>query len=446
MASAGYDYSYGYSWSIGRLVDGRYGMFPEYERTTRTLYLTIKEPVAGENPNTDSSYQVIGGLPDDVTVDKFKWDMDKDTVFQAGKEYMLALYLTVPKENPSGVWAEDSDRNYITVYINGVNCTKYNARQGFWSDTENCEWCISEHWLTPVPGDIQTVRIEVEEPVAGQPLNFHVQSLGEPEAYMAGAYSYEGKPYDAVWFDTTGDEFNQLNPGAVARSDGGTYRLMVFVHPKEGHQFAKATEKTRTFWVNGQKAKGSCNTAGSQAQVDYTFTFPAAKPGAGVAVSGKITSYNLGNATTIQLKQGDTVKYSTTIDADSGSGQKAQDFSFPAVAAGTYDLVVTKPGHLTYTVKGVVVGDGPLDLTKHSNAAISMITLLCGDINGDGWVNSTDLGEILQGQNYGKQTTVAGVNKKADLNGDGWVNSTDLGIVLQSQHYGKSAVSVSFAG
>ena len=151
MASAGYDYSYGYSWSIGRLVDGRYGMFPEHERTTRTLYLNIKEPVAGENPNTDPSYKVIDGLPDDVTVDKFKWDMDKDTVFQAGKEYMLALYLTVPKENPSGVWAEDSDRNYITVYINGVNCTKYNARQGFWSDTENCEWCISDRWRAAAP-------------------------------------------------------------------------------------------------------------------------------------------------------------------------------------------------------------------------------------------------------------------------------------------------------
>ena len=45
---------------------------------------------------------------------------------------------------------------------------------------------------------------------------------------------------------------------------------------------------------------------------------------------------------------------------------------------------------------------------------------------------------------YGRQTTVAGVNGKADLNGDGWVNSTDLGIVLQGQHYGKSAVSVNF--
>jgi len=176
------------------------------------------------------------------------------------------------------------------------------------------------------------------------------------------------------------------------------------------------------------------------------FTVSYTAPTADISVSGTIKSYNPGNATTIQLMQGGEEKYSTTINPTTGSVQEEQNFSFDAVAKGTYDLVVTKPGHLTYTVKGVVVGDGPLDLTKHSNAAISMITLLCGDINGDGWVNSTDLGEILQGQNYGKQTTVAGVNKKADLNGDGWVNSTDLGIVLQSQHYGKSAVSVSFAG
>ena len=437
-------YSYGYSWSIGRPEYTGESLFPEYERTTRTLYLTIKEPVAGENPNTDSSYQVIGGLPADVTWDKFEWNMDKDTVFQAGKEYILDLQLLVPKEDPDGVWAEDPD--YITVYINGVNCTKYNAWQGFWSGTENCEWGISEHWLTPIPGDIQTVYIEVEEPVAGQPLNFHVKSLGEPEAYMAGTYPYAGEQYDAFWIDTTGGGFDQLNPGAVARSDGGTYRLMVFVHPKEGHQFAKATEKTRTFWVNGQKAEGIRNTDGSQVQVNYTFTFPAAKPGAGVAVTGKITSYNPNNATTVELLQNGAVKYTATIAKATGSGQVPQDFTLAGVLPGTYDLVVTKEAHLTYTVKNVKVGHTDLDLTKHTNAAISTITLLCGDINGDGWVNSTDLGEILQGQNYGKQTTVAGVNKKADLNGDGWVNSTDLGIVLQSQHYGKSAVSVSLGG
>ena len=163
------------------------------------------------------------------------------------------------------------------------------------------------------------------------------------------------------------------------------------------------------------------------------------------SVRGVVKSYNPGNATTIQLMQGSTKKYSTTIDATTDSGQVAQIFSFHAVAPGTYDLVVTKPGHLTYTVKGIAVEDTAIDLTAMEGKPYQTITLLCGDINGDGWINSTDLGVVLQGQNYGKQTTVAGVNEKADLNGDGWVNSTDLGIVLQGQHYGKSTVTVDFA-
>ena len=165
------------------------------------------------------------------------------------------------------------------------------------------------------------------------------------------------------------------------------------------------------------------------------------------SVSGTVKSYNPNNPVTVQLiEQGHhEVAYETTIVPTTGSGQKEQNFSFPAVAAGTYDLVVTKPGHLSYTVKNVVVGSTDLDLTTHSNAAISTITLLCGDIDGNGFINSTDLGIILKGQNYGKSTATAG-DKAADLDGNGFINSTDLGIVLQGQHYGKSAVSVSFAG
>ena len=173
------------------------------------------------------------------------------------------------------------------------------------------------------------------------------------------------------------------------------------------------------------------------------FTVAYTESTANISVSGTIKSYNPNNATTIQLMQGGKEKYSTTIAAATSSGQVAQNFSFDAVAKGTYDLVVTKPGHLTYTVKDVVVGDTDLDLTKHSNAAISTITLLCGDIDGNGFINSTDLGIILKGQNYGKSTATAG-DKAADLDGNGFINSTDLGIVLQGQHYGKSAVSVNF--
>ena len=163
------------------------------------------------------------------------------------------------------------------------------------------------------------------------------------------------------------------------------------------------------------------------------------------SVSGKVVSYNPNNATTIQLMQGGEEKYRTTIDPTTGSGQKEQSFSFPTVAADTYDLVVTKDGHLSYTVKNVEVGDTALDLTKLTGKAYSTITLLCGDIDGNGFINSTDLGIILKGQNYGKSTAAAG-DKAADLDGNGFINSTDLGIVLQGQHYGKSAVSVNFAG
>ena len=312
---------YGEYWCLGRNKENTkfVGIDPRYERTTRTLNLTIKEPVAGENPNTDSSYQMIGGLPADVKVDKFEWDMDKDTVFRAGKEYMLLLYLTVPKENPSGVWAEDSDHKYITVYINGVNCNKYNAWQGTDTGRVNCEWGIAEHWLTPISG-AET----------------------------------------------------------------------------------------------------------------------------GVAVSGKITSYNPNNPTTVELRQGGAVKYTATIAATTGSGQKEQSFSFPAVAKGAYDLVVTKPGHLSYTVKGVVVGDAALDLTKLTGKAYSTITLLCGDIVKNGYIDFADYQELLSPANYGKKTTDPGVNALADLNGNGYIDFADYQILLSSQHYGKSAVSVSF--
>ena len=157
------------------------------------------------------------------------------------------------------------------------------------------------------------------------------------------------------------------------------------------------------------------------------------------SVRGVVKSYSPNNPVTVQLiEQGYTeASYETTIDPTTGSGQKEQNFSFPAVAAGTYDLVVTKPGHLTYTVKGVVVGDGPLDLTKHSNAAIRMITLIPGDLNNDGSVNTQDYQILTSPSNYGKSASLAAV-KVADINGDGSINTQDYQILTSPSHYGKS--------
>ena len=163
----------------------------------------------------------------------------------------------------------------------------------------------------------------------------------------------------------------------------------------------------------------------------------------GVSVSGMVKSYNPKNATTIQLMQGGKEQYKTTIVKTTGSGQKEQNFSFPAVAAGTYDLVVTKPGHLTYTVTGVVVENDPLDLTTLTGKAYSTITLLCGDINGDGSINEDDVSIIRYANNINKSTADAD-NKLADINGDGSVNEDDVSIVRYSSHINKGVTACTY--
>ena len=165
----------------------------------------------------------------------------------------------------------------------------------------------------------------------------------------------------------------------------------------------------------------------------------------GVTVSGTVKSYNPGNATTIQLMQGGKEQYKTTTDADTGSGQKEQSFNFDTVAPGTYDLVVTKPGHLSYTVKGVVVGDAAINLMTMTGKPYQAITLIPGDLNNDGSVNTQDYQILTSPSNYGKSASLA-VVKVADINGDGSINTQDYQILTSPSHYGKSAVSVSFGG
>ena len=191
-------------------------------------------------------------------------------------------------------------------------------------------------------------------------------------------------------------------------------------------------------WINGTERLGEYSSGTLTLE---NITVPVKSKG--VKVSGTIKSYNPGNATTIQLMRGGTKMYQTIIAATTGSGQVPQSFSFPAVTAGTYDLVVTKPGHLTYTVKGIAVGETAIDLTKHSNAAIRMITLIPGDLNNDGSVNTQDYQILTNPSNYGKSASLAAV-KVADINGDGSINTQDYQILTSPSHYGKSAVSVNF--
>ena len=268
--------------------------------------------------------------------------------------------------------------------------------------------------------------------------------------------SYQSKSISGLPSDVRVRELEWAMDGDTVFQAGKEYRLGISLEiPKQRPNTVWPEDyKTTVVYINGVNAwenasawstwGGPNGAAGADTTVyNWGALIPYTVPGGngGVTVSGKITSYNPNNPTTIQLMQGGKEQYKTTIAAASGEGQVTQSFSFPTVAAGTYDLVVTKSAHLKYTVKNVTVGNAPLDLTKHSNAAIRNITLPAGDLNGDGTINSKDLNEIWSPANYLKNVTDAGVNPLADLNGDGTINSKDLNIVWKAENYLKSEVT-----
>ncbi|MDR3239115.1 MAG: dockerin type I repeat-containing protein [Clostridiales bacterium] len=87
--------------------------------------------------------------------------------------------------------------------------------------------------------------------------------------------------------------------------------------------------------------------------------------------------------------------------------------------------------------------DHDLDLTQDSQDQIKLMTLLVGDINGDGFINVTDLNIVWSRSNYNKPAA-SPANPLCDLNGDGAINVTDLNIVWSRANYNKSAVTVEY--
>ena len=344
-----------------------------------------------------------------------------------------------------GYWSNGSameDEVYTAIYDDWV------VDDGGYTVYPKC-WCIGRNAANTEYVGIdpryesaaRTLYLDIKMPVAGEsPTEASYQSIGglpsdvkkKIEWKMQGDTVFQaGKKYELE----ISLEIPKQRPNTVWPQDYKTTDVYI--------NGVNAWENASTWDTWGGPDGGTANAPVYNWGAFIPYTVPGGNDG--VTVSGKITSYNPNNATTIQLMQGGKEQYKTTIAKTTGSGQVTQDFSFNAVAPGTYDLVVTKDAHLSYTVKNVVVGSTDLDLTTLTGKPYSTITLLCGDIDGNGFINSTDLGIILKGQNYGKSTATAG-DKAADLDGNGFINSTDLGIVLQGQHYGKSAVSVNFAG
>jgi len=164
----------------------------------------------------------------------------------------------------------------------------------------------------------------------------------------------------------------------------------------------------------------------------------------GAKLKGAIKSYNPGAPTTIVLMKDSRGAHEAArivIEGAPGIGVDEREFTFEDIEPGEYTMVITKPGHASFTVRDIIVGEGGLDLTLDSRDELRLMVMPCGDISGDGTINATDLGILWLAGNYNQRAADAD-NALCDLNGDGLINVTDLGILWLMSNFNRGAVVI----
>ena len=155
---------------------------------------------------------------------------------------------------------------------------------------------------------------------------------------------------------------------------------------------------------------------------DFIFSPQKSVTGTGYSITGKVISVaGDKRPATVTLKQNGNTKYTTYTNQNG-------EYAFNNVTPGVYTLVITKTSYLSYT-KNLLKVNNP------NNPPYKDVTLIPGDIDGDGYVNYNDFLIFLA--NYNKQG--AGIlNPAADVNGDRYVDYNDFITFLSG--YGKAAV------
>lgn len=290
-----------------------------------------------------------------------------------------------------------------------------------------------------LPTGITVVAVEVDGITANQSNPYVSYALQAAEGYEVD------KIYDISLQGADGQKYT-LNDNETATItltigtenarliDAGT---LVLIH---------ITDTGRVIYGKEAKAEQRALDAVDTAQGTVTFTTDSCSPfvlarKAGVSVKGKVASYNGSHDLTVTLYQAGSetvVGTPLTVSGSGASRSTEQEFTIPNVPKGTYDLVVTKKAHLKYTVKNVVVETTDIDLTAHTDPAIRTITLLVGDVNGDGQINVTDLNIVWDAANFNKNVSAV-TNKLTDINGDDNVNVTDLNVIWDAANFNKGA-------
>lgn len=144
-----------------------------------------------------------------------------------------------------------------------------------------------------------------------------------------------------------------------------------------------------------------------------------------VAVTGTITTQSNAAKATIDFCAAGTT--TPVVSAETTDGAFSAN-----VAPGTYDVIISRPGYLKYTITGVVIEDA---------LSLKGVKLLPGDIDANNLVNTDDLTPIISG--FAQKTGDAGYNVILDLDANNIINTDDLIPTISS--FGQRSTVIDFA-
>ena len=317
-----------------------------------------------------------------------------------GFGYYLPENASVKVILPAGYRANgifDSAETYSTLYkgdwisYSPIN-QKYRTSQLLEPNSEGKEYGTNIFIQEPKVGDRPAAFADYEKPTS-LPNNMKVLSmqwLGPDQKPMRKFDKFEiGKSY-----------FLDLRIGFEGGEEKG------YVYPKNYREF-KVNGKSVNQWMEYDD-----NTNGHFLRVYESYKL--VDPSAVGTLSGTVKSFgSTTDPVTVQLfgSGSSSAAYSTTVKGNSAS------YTISGVTPGTYTVKVSKKNHVTraYTV---TVSAG----TKTQNAQIHLL----GDVNGDGRINTSDVGKAnMHAKN--KKLLTGYEFACADINGDGRINTSDVG-------------------
>lgn len=144
----------------------------------------------------------------------------------------------------------------------------------------------------------------------------------------------------------------------------------------------------------------------------------------GYTLSGSVRSENGKIPVKIELKQNGVTVSSTVIAATDKKGSVTEGYSLINISEGSYDLVITKQGSLSFTVKNIAI-NGNVDLDD----IIGTVSLRAGDIDGNDTIDGLDVSlfsfDLLKSAENASYAL-------SDINGDTFRDALDASIIASN--------------